>query len=172
MEMGGKLKHVTGTEKGTTLFEFAIVITLLLMLMFGIVDFARALYAYHFVANAAREASRYASVRSGFNTANCAALSGCPATTTTVTTYVQGLATGIGISNPGQINAAVTVQNPPGGSNCTTPQPGCVAQVTVSYPFSFIMPFLPKNTCSVSVPEPGFGGSICMWSTSQMVISQ
>jgi Flp pilus assembly protein TadG len=51
-------------ERGAaTLLEAAFSMAILLALFMGIVDFSRALYAYHFVSHAAREATRYASVR-------------------------------------------------------------------------------------------------------------
>ena len=37
-------------ERGSTLVEFALVLIVLMVMMFGIIDFARALYTYHFVA--------------------------------------------------------------------------------------------------------------------------
>jgi Flp pilus assembly protein TadG len=47
---------------GTNLVEFGLVSILFLTMLFGIVDFGRALYAYHFVSHAAREAARWAAV--------------------------------------------------------------------------------------------------------------
>ena len=59
-------------ERGSTLVEFALVTVLVLVpLIFGIIDFARAAYAYHYVSYSAREAARWASVRG----AQCANLS-------------------------------------------------------------------------------------------------
>lgn len=49
-------------EKGSVLVESAITVAVLFVILFGIIDFGRALYTYHFVANAAREATRWASV--------------------------------------------------------------------------------------------------------------
>ena len=51
-------------QQGASSLEFAFVLILILFpLMFGIIDFSRALYAYHWVSYAAREGSRWASVR-------------------------------------------------------------------------------------------------------------
>ncbi len=49
-----------GGQHGQTLAEFAIVLFLLAMIIMGIVDFSRAVYARSVVANAAREGARYA----------------------------------------------------------------------------------------------------------------
>lgn len=45
-------------ERGQAMVEFSLVITLLLVLMFGIVDFGRAYICYVEVTNAAREGAR------------------------------------------------------------------------------------------------------------------
>ena len=53
------LRRLDG-EEGSTLVEFAFVFMLLVTMVLGIMDFSRALYAYHFVAGAARQATRWA----------------------------------------------------------------------------------------------------------------
>src|SRR5580698_416964 len=80
-------------ESGSTVVEFAFVTMLILFpLIFGIVDFARAAYAYHFVSSAARQATRWSSVR-GSDCANslpapCEATSGAGGT---VDAYVRNI---------------------------------------------------------------------------------
>lgn len=49
-------------ESGAALVEFAIISTVLMILMFGIIDFGRALYTKNSLTNAAREGGRYAAV--------------------------------------------------------------------------------------------------------------
>lgn len=150
-------------ERGTELVEAAFSLFVFLLLLMGVMDFGRAVYAYHFVSSAARQGSRWASVRGS----TCTGLSGgCPATASNVQTYVQGLA-------PGGINSAqVTVtttwpKNPPncpatGASNA----PLCDVNVLVSYNFSFIL--LPRKL----LPGAGLPGTFTMSSTSDMIISQ
>ena len=132
--------------------EFAIVSTVTLMLILGIVDFARALYTYHLVSNGARAGSRYAMVRG-----TACTVAGCPATTDSIQTYVRGLAPAI---DPTQLTVATTWSNGPGGCSGAPYQgPHCVVSVQVTYPFKFIVPLLPNFTMSMS-------------STSQMIIAQ
>jgi Flp pilus assembly protein TadG len=50
-------------EKGATLVESALVFTLFVFVVFGIMDFGRLVFAFNFVAYGAREGTRYASVR-------------------------------------------------------------------------------------------------------------
>jgi Flp pilus assembly protein TadG len=170
------------TERGSTLLEFALVIIVLLTMMFGIIDFARALYAYHFVANAAREGSRYASVRGSTWIINpCVNFSsaGCSADNSNVQAFVANLATGIGLGDTGSsavLTANLGSANPPNGrTDCVGAAPippGCVAVVEVDYGFSFILPFLPNRVCTYAAPSGEIMGSICMTSTSQMVVTQ
>ena len=149
---------------------------IILPLLFGAMDFSRAMYAYHFVAYAAREGSRWASVRGAQCVSpmtNCGAALGGSGL---VYTYIQGFipagmyVTGCSGSSAGSLCATVT--NTPVGleadgvTSCTNsgnnPQdyPGCVVQVQVTYYYGFTMPFLSQIT------------PIKMTSTSQMTISQ
>jgi len=56
-----------GRERGQALTEFAIVLPLLLLLLVGILDFGRAVYASHTIGNAARQAARLAIVDQNFD---------------------------------------------------------------------------------------------------------
>jgi Flp pilus assembly pilin Flp len=49
-------------DRGTTLVEFALVVPVLILVLVSCLDFARALNAYVTIANASREAARYATV--------------------------------------------------------------------------------------------------------------
>jgi Flp pilus assembly protein TadG len=143
----GRLEaRVRTRERGTTMLEFTVIAVLLLTLVFGIIDFGRALYTYHCISYAAHAATRWASVRGS----NCTD-SGCPATPTTIQNYVQQQLA-IGIANPTSITVNTTWQS---GNNI----PGNWVRVQVQYNFQFLLPFLPANL-------------IHMASTSQMVISQ
>jgi TadE-like protein len=63
--MTGRRHHGTGREAGQSLLEFALVIPIFLALLLGIVDVGRAVWANNTVANAAREAARFAAVHGG-----------------------------------------------------------------------------------------------------------
>lgn len=165
------LKHAQGSaraskEEGSAIVEMAVASAVFLAAVFGIVEACWALYAYNFVNEAAREATRYAIVRGGtYSPNNCTAPG--PATcvaqagnTGDIAQYVQSLA------YPGIDTTKLTVTTTwPGtvGPVCTAPcvnnQQGNLVQVMVSYPFSLNVPFVPAATFTVS-------------STSQLVISQ
>ena len=139
-------------ERGSTLAEFAVATTAAITMIVGIVDFGRGLYTNHFVSNAARLATRYASVRG----TSCTA-SGCPATSTSIQTYVRGLAPEL---NQSSITVNTTWATAPACGDPAQKGPGCYVVVTVSYPFRFAaVPLLPSF-------------SMTMQSTSKMIISQ
>jgi Flp pilus assembly protein TadG len=58
------VKTKTTKHKGQALVEMALVLPILLLLLFGIIEFGRILNAYIMVSNASREAARYYSIRS------------------------------------------------------------------------------------------------------------
>lgn len=55
-------------ERGTTLVEFSIGVTVFLISMFGVVEFGRALYTHNALADAARRGARYATLHSSTDT--------------------------------------------------------------------------------------------------------
>lgn len=58
----GNLKLGRGDGRGQALVEFAIILPIFILLLVGILDLSRAVYANHTIANAAREALRLAIV--------------------------------------------------------------------------------------------------------------
>jgi len=141
-------------ERGSNLVEYGVVLVLMLTMIFGLIDFGRALYAYHFVSGAAREGTRYAMVRG--NACN-SSLPGCPAGPSDIQAYLANVPSGI---DPAQLSVTAT-WNPNNSPACqgAPNAPGCVVEVQVNYNFNFMLPFLPKNT-------------VAMQSSSQMIISQ
>lgn len=138
-------------QRGTTLPETAIVITVMLMVLFGIIDFGRAMYTYGFIANIAREGARWAIVRGN----GCSTLADhCDAASSDVQTYVRSLSEGATTAN----SITATAVWPGTGTGCTGGTgtsgrhniAGCPVVVTVSYPFKFILPYMPGPTLNLS----------------------
>ena len=127
--------------------------SIVLALLFGVVEFGRAMYTYAFVAQIAREGARWAIVRG----AQCTQLDHCNASQSDIQTYVQSLSEGA--TNASNLTVAASWGSCPAGLSGN--QPGCTVSVTVSYPFKFMLPYM-----------PGPAMQIPMSSTSQMVISQ
>ena len=53
------VRRVSAGQAGQSLIEFAIIVVVLMLIVVGIIDFSRAVYARNVIANAAREAARY-----------------------------------------------------------------------------------------------------------------
>lgn len=169
--VGRAVRGVPGMrrQRGATLVEFAFIFMVFMTMVLGIIEFSRALYAYHFVSNVARDATRWAAVN-GFNCTNDSSCNGTagmnngPASTTDITNYVVNHVT-MGI-NPNGITVVPSwpIQaGTPAYCNPTSTyydhynDPGCTVQVQVSYQFHFIFPFVHNSPITLS-------------STSQMVI--
>jgi Flp pilus assembly protein TadG len=105
------------SERGQGVVEFALLVPILLLVVFGALDFGRAFYGYTVVVNAAREG------------AICASLGGlCPA-------GAAGAATAeIGGSLPGAITTTVAGGGTPGSSITVTVQYDFRAATTVILP--------------------------------------
>ena len=145
-------QSIVRDDRGSSLVEFAIGATLLLIAFFGVIDFSRALYAYHFVSYAAQEGSRYAMVRGNDWPSVCAAASSydCQASSANIRSYVQGLTPpGISASNLTVTPGWPGVNADDGSVHCNTSNTqnsqGCMVKVTVAYAFNFMLPFLPKS---------------------------
>ena len=103
-------------DRGSVAVEFALLLPVLLLIIFGTIDFGRAINAQITLTQAAREGARLASL-------------GYPATgTNSVTSRTQSAATGLS-------NVTVTVTTCAAGAGA-----GVDGVVSVSYPFTFITP--------------------------------
>jgi Flp pilus assembly protein TadG len=148
-------------EEGASIAEFAVASTILLAIVFGIYEASSALYAYTYISDAAREATRYAIVR-GSACTGFTECSGTPvgATSAQISSYVKGL----GYPGINSSNLNVNSTWPTTGSACTpisSPcnNPGNLVKVVVAYQYPLSIPFVPLSTINMS-------------STSEMVISQ
>jgi Flp pilus assembly protein TadG len=155
-------------EEGSSLVEFALIFLVMMAMMLGIIDFCRAAYSYHFVSEAAREATRWAAVNgatcSGDNSCNgTAPMNSGPASGKDIQTYVTNL------TPPGIDSTKITTTptwpvqaNGPTICSTTANAPGCTVEVQVSYSFSFLFPPVYKVFSST--------GTITLASSSEMVI--
>lgn len=147
-------------QTGSAYIEAAVAFSLLVSMMVGVLEISLAFYTLHFVAEAAREASRFAIVRGSSSCSNSPNLSYCNATSDQIATWVKGLQfPGIDPSN-----LTVTASWPSSGASCypsTAPcnNPGNIVNVNVMYSFPLNVPFYGRS-------------SINLQSSSQMVISQ
>lgn len=133
--------------------EFAIAASLVLLVLFGIIDYGRFLYTYHAIYNGAREGSRWAIVHGSSKQADIQTyvrtrIPYVPSSDVTVTaTWPDPKASPNTNANPACAASASSVHQSPGYPVC----------VEVDYTFKFAM--LPYASKSIR-------------STSQMIISQ
>lgn len=164
------LQRVKGSD-GSSLLEYALVFIVFMTMLMGIGAFGHALYAYHFVSQAARQATRWAAV----NGATCSNDSTCngtggmnngPAAASDIQNYVANLAP-LGINSSNIITTASWLAPANSPAICTQAvngagpyanYPGCTVQVQVNYKFNFIFALVSSAPLTVS-------------STSEMVIA-
>ncbi len=106
-------------ERGAAAVEFAILLPVLMLILFGIVDFGMIMYSREVITNASREGARAGIVQSATKL-----------TTGQIQAVVTNYLTGTGI-NPGTVTTTVT------GAGLTAPN---TLDVTVTYPYNFFAP--------------------------------
>lgn len=146
------MKRAREGERGTSMVEFAISASVLLFILFGIIEFGRALYTYHSVANAARLGARWAMVRGS----KCTVLDHCGATSGDVQQYVRSL---VPMVDSGNLTVTATWSTAPASSSntsCTSASPstvntpGNLVCVTVSYPWNFAISYVSTTGLTLS----------------------
>src|SRR6202047_2805530 len=138
-QIGRTLKN---RQRGSSRVEQSFVIVFLLTMMLGTIDFGRALYTYHFVSNVAREATRWASVRSS----KCTVLPECPGDTSGKDVQKAFKGNKATLAAMGIDSKKLTFNTkwvaPQGASTafCTAPGNvvGCMVHVDVSYSYTFL----------------------------------
>lgn len=152
-------------EEGATLVEFAFASTVMLTLLFGLLETCLAVYSYDFIAEAARDGARYMIVRG----TKCTAMPDCLATNGTLQSHIRSMNyPAINMSNLTTTTAWYTAGTAPPNMTWTlcaagTPSScaveGNAVKVTVNYPFTLNVPFLKPMVINMS-------------NSSMMVISQ
>ncbi|RMD81394.1 MAG: hypothetical protein D6815_11910 [Candidatus Dadabacteria bacterium] len=118
-------------QRGTSLVEFALLIPVFMMIVVGIVDLGRAVWAKSSLGYLAGETARYAAMHS--------ARSNDPATAGDISKYVEQRAVGL---NPKHLKVATTwaPNNAPGG----------VVRINLTYDFRFITPLIPTDQLTLT----------------------
>lgn len=117
-------------ERGVVAAEFALLLPVFLLILFGIIEFGMLMYGREVVTNAAREGARAGIVQ------------GPPKRTAgEITTIANNYLTGTGISQ-----ADVTFT--PAGAGLTNPN---TLTVTATYNYNFLIPYIPTV---VGIPNP------------------
>jgi len=152
-----------GSERGQGLVEFALVFPVFVLLLLGIFDLGRAVYAYNTIGDAAREGARVAIVNQIETSPDCV-----------LDRPIQDLANphwsikacAIRWGNALDLqdaNVTVSYAAPPGITLTCSPtvSVGCIATVTVTYDWHPITPII-----------GGLVGDLAMSSTSQVPVER
>ena len=159
------------SEEGGSLVETALSCLILIPILFGIIQLSIGLYCYHYSADAAREATRFAIVRG----ANCNSYmgsnaycsptdgDGSGATANDIAQYVKSL------GYPYSRSAVTTVQwcvpgSPATWTSCSATRDNSIGnqvQVKVTYSYPLVIPFLQTTKFNLN-----------LGSTSSMTIVQ
>ena len=117
-------------EQGAVVVEFALVLPILMMFIFGIVEFGRGYNARIELTAAVREGARVAALWSGTT---------CPVPTQTFPACLNtAVATTVRTAAPGLTSSQIQVVPTP----CANASTGTNARVLATYPFQYDIPFV------------------------------
>ena len=146
-------------EEGGSLVEMAFACLMLIPILFGIIQLSIGLYCFHFAADAAREATRWAIVRGAtcngiFGKGYCSPTdaNGTGATPNDIAQFVQGL----GFPYSGAVTTTTKWCVNGGGTwtSCSSTQSdnivGNQVQVTVTYTYPLVIPYVPKHNINLT----------------------
>jgi Flp pilus assembly protein TadG len=164
------LRKLFRSEEGSNLVEMGLGMMTFMAVFFGVIQFSYAMYAYNWVSEASREATRWAIVR-GSTCNKDLGSSFCDtngASAAQITSFVKGLGypglspNNMSVSTSWWSGSSTTPRN--WTTQCTAAAPACnipgnQVQVTVSYTFPLGIPFWKSTSLNLS-------------STSQMIIVQ
>lgn len=155
--MGAPTTHLR--QRGAALVELALSMTFLLIAVFGISEFGRAMYQYNTLVKAARDATRFLAVRDpsdpgAIDKTRCMAVYGNPSCTGDP--LAQGLTTDkVSVCWPGEAACAATHagqgSSPPVNLVSVTLGGSGDAQISFVSLISFVVPDIPFNAISVTM---------------------
>ena len=140
-------RKIAHNEEGSSLIEFAIVSSGMMLFVLVLMQLCLAIYSYGMITEVARETTRWAATRG--STCQTVSLTSCTATAATITSYAKST----GLPNIGGGTMNVTPSFVPNNT------PGSAVQVTITYTVPVTRPLVPKNSSSLKT-------------TSQMTIGQ
>jgi Flp pilus assembly protein TadG len=141
-------------DRGTTVVEFALVVPVLFMLLFGIFWIGRAYNVYASITRAAREGARYGAAPT------CASCGSVFPSSTQVQTVVDGALTAGSLDPTQKLNFTYQtgillngVDNPyPACPSPLSPTQECGVVVSFQYPVTLAIPFTSMNTTTINIP--------------------
>jgi Flp pilus assembly protein TadG len=138
------MRRTIHRQDAQSLVEFALIVPMLLILLFGIVDFGLGLRAYISVASATREGARFASVGNTPGTFSAGGSGECNGITITTTVgKVCGTINGLNLANVQNVTVETCdTASPPVCVKATAANlyPGKSVRVTADYRYHYITP--------------------------------
>ena len=111
------IKHTRrAAQSGQALLEMSLCLLFVFLMMFGIVEYSRLMYAFNFVSYAAQAGARYACVHGSSSASPLSITSPNSATNNAVTTLVQSMAVGLSTSNMTVTTSYLNGSNAPDSS--------------------------------------------------------
>jgi TadE-like protein len=130
---GEKRGLLTAPSEGATAVEFALVLPMFLMLVFGAIEFGRFLWTQEALQETAIAGARCVAIAQGSNPTSSPCASSGSYSATNAKSYIQQIASGWGLSIPSSgINP-----DPVGSGGCTG-----LSQVTLTSTFNSVVPNL------------------------------
>jgi len=118
------------SERGQSLVEFALCVTLMLMLLIGVVEMCRIVLVFNTLSDGARIGTRYAIVHGSHNSVS----------TTQIQSVVRSFLTGVNTSN---VTVTTDYPDPVGAATSGCTNPGCRVTVTTSYAYDPFATYFP-----------------------------
>jgi Flp pilus assembly protein TadG len=147
------LTTASDSERGSAAVEFALLLPIFLILVFGIMDFGMLIYSQNVVNNAARDGARTATLGG--------TLDQSVNTTLSAASVLRGIAPTVSTTCT-LANSTTPCPTWVSGTSGTAPPSGATVKVTVNYSYVWITP--------VAVFIPGLGSSKAERGFSQMVV--
>lgn len=155
-------------RRGQSLVEFALVLPLMLLLIMGVVDFGRGIFALNEVADAAREGGRTGIVNQTLSDIRARAAE--QAIALGIPTAPPASCPATGGPPPGVAGICIAILDPDGttGACTTTPAVGCLVVVSVKTTFTALTPIIgniigprPLSSTTKQVIEATCSGAGC-----------
>lgn len=155
-------------RSGQSLVEFALVLPLILLLIMGVIDFGRGIFAFNEVSNAAREGGRTGIVNQTLTDIRARAAE--QAIALGIPTAAPASCPALGGPPPAAAGICVVILDPDGttGACTTTPAIGCLVVVSVKTTFTALTPIIgnivgprPLSSTTKQVIEATCNGAGC-----------
>jgi Flp pilus assembly protein TadG len=143
--------RVSCAERGSEMLEFAFVVTLLMLLLLGVVTFARAYNIYQSITRAAREGARVAAMPDCVTCGNAFLDPSSGVTQAGSLVFADFISPVLRSANLSP--AAVTdYSETVGWLNAGTAQQQCGVTISFRYPYQLELPFTTANLATIYIP--------------------